>query len=99
MTIYDRLDWHVDTAVSSGQPPENAFIHIGFYLAWLIRHDLHDPRHFPPEHVDAVKQGDMTGSDLADDIDAKLTSLDLNAEGRPSATLATPRTCLRTTSC
>lgn len=82
MTAYDKLDWHFDSAVSAGQPPENAFTHIGFYLAWLIRHDLHNPRHFPPEHIAAVKQGEMTGSDLADDIDTKLTSQDMTAEGR-----------------
>lgn len=82
MAIYDKLDRHFDSAVSSGQPPENAFTHIGFYLAWLIRHDLHNQRQFPPEHLDAVKRGEMTGSDLADDIDTKLTSQDMNAEGR-----------------
>jgi hypothetical protein len=79
---YDRLDWHVDSAIAAGQPPERAFTHIGFYLEWLIRHDLHNARVFPAGHIDAVKQGEMTGSDLADDIDTKLISDDMNAEGR-----------------
>lgn len=61
------LDWHYDSAVEAGQPPENAFTHIGFYLAWLIRHDLHDAKFFPGAHVAAVKSGEMTGSDLSDD--------------------------------
>lgn len=74
MAVYDELDWHFDSALSAGQPAENAFIHIGFYLAWLIRHDLHNPRGFPPEHIKAVRRGEMTGSDLADDIDNKLLS-------------------------
>jgi hypothetical protein len=82
VAVYDKLDWHFDSAVSAGQPPENAFTHIGFYFAWLIRHDLHNPRQFPPEHVDAVKSGEMTGSNVADDIDTKLISQDMNAEGR-----------------
>jgi hypothetical protein len=81
VTSYDRIDWHVDSAIEAGQPEEQAFTHIGLYLAWLIRRDLHDPRMFPAEHVDAVKAGDMTGSDLADDIDGKLISADMNVEG------------------
>src|SRR5690349_15012547 len=43
VTSYDRIDWHLDSAIAAGQPEENAFAHIGLYLAWLIRHDLHDP--------------------------------------------------------
>lgn len=82
MAVYDKLDWHYDSAVSAGQPPENASTHIGFYLAWLIRHDLHNARFLPREHVEAVKRGEMTGSDLADDIDTKLVGQVMSAEGR-----------------
>jgi hypothetical protein len=82
MAVYDKLDWHYDSAVSAGQPAENAFTHIGFYLAWLIRHDLHNARSLPREHVEAVKRGEMTGSDLADDIDTKLVGQVMNADGR-----------------
>jgi hypothetical protein len=81
LTSYDRLDWHVDSAVEAGEPPENGFTHIGLYLAWLIRHDLHDPELFPPDHINAVKRGEMTGSDLADDIDTKLLSMEMTTEG------------------
>jgi hypothetical protein len=82
VTAYDKLDWHYGAALAAGQPKENAFTHIGFYLAWLIRHDLHDPEVFPPAHVAALNRGEMTGSDLADDIDTKLTSMNMNREGR-----------------
>ncbi len=81
MTAYDKLDWHYDAAVRAGQPAENAFTHIGLYLAWIIRHDLHDPDAFPADHVLAVKSGGMSGSDLADDIDGKLVADVLSAEG------------------
>ena len=80
-TKYDDIDYHVGPAEEAGQPPEHAFTHIGLYLAWLIRHDLHDPRWFPPEHIEAVKRGEMTGSDLADDIDSKLLSDSMTADG------------------
>jgi hypothetical protein len=79
---YDRIDWHLDSAVEAGQPEERAFAHIGLYLAWLIRHDLHDPRFLPDDHVEAVKRGEMTGSDLADDIDGKLIGDVMSDEGR-----------------
>lgn len=82
MATYDRLDWHSDSAIAGGRPPENAFTHIGLYLAWIIRHDLHNPSVFPAAHVVAVKGGEMTGSDLSDDIDSKLIPSDMNAEGR-----------------
>ena len=79
---YDRLDWHLDSAIEAGQPPENAFTHIGLYLAWLIRRQLHAPEVFPAGHVAAVKAGEMTGSDLADDVDGKLLESIMTAEGR-----------------
>lgn len=81
MSLYDKLDWHFDGAVEAGQPPENAFTHIGLYLEWLIRHGLHSPEVFSPEHVEAVLSGELTGSDLADDIETKLISADMNSEG------------------
>jgi hypothetical protein len=80
-TKYDDVGYHAGPAEEAGQPREYAFTHIGLYLAWLIRHDLHDPRGFPPEHIEAVKRGEMTGSDLADDIDWKLLSDSMTSEG------------------
>jgi hypothetical protein len=81
VTSYDRIDWHLDSAIEAGQPEEHAFAHIGLYLAWLIRRNLHEPRTFPEELVAAVKAGEMTGSDLRDVIDGKLTEADMSAEG------------------
>jgi hypothetical protein len=54
---------------------------MGLMLAWLIRHDLHDPEMWPEEHVRALKAGEMTGSDLADDCDGKLVSDMFTPEG------------------
>lgn len=78
---FDDVGWHDGPAAAAGQPREHAFTHIGIFLAWLIRHDLHDSRRFPRDHVRAVKAGSMTGSDLADDIDWKLISDEMTAEG------------------
>jgi hypothetical protein len=73
MTLYDKLNWHEG---------EHGFTHIGFFLAWLIRRDLHDPAWFSEDHVELVKRGEMTGSDLSDSIDTKLVSHVMSSEGK-----------------
>ena len=71
---FDDADYHEGAALEAGQPIEHAFTHIGLVLAWMIRHDLHDPSMFSDKHVDAVRSGSWTGSDLRDDVDGKLMS-------------------------
>ncbi len=78
---FDDIDWHEGAADAIGQPREHAFTHIGLFLTWLIRHDLHDPTSLPPDHVRAVQAGEMTGSDLADVVDGKLVSDMMTSEG------------------
>lgn len=84
MTTFDRLDWHLDAAIERGRPPENAFAHIGLFLAWLIRHDLHDPAAFPPGTatlVAGVRSGRSPGSVLREVVGDALTSDLLSLEG------------------
>jgi hypothetical protein len=78
---FDDVDYHQGAAEAAGQPIERAFTHMGLFLAWMIRHDLHDPRMFPRDHVEAIKQRSWTGSDIADDVDGKLVSDLFTAEG------------------
>jgi hypothetical protein len=78
---FDDVGWHDGPAAEAGQPREHAFTHIGIFLAWLIRNDLHDPLWFPRDHIRAVKAGSMTGSDIADDIDWKLISDEMTDDG------------------
>lgn len=78
---FDDIDWHEGAAFEADQPREHAFTHIGVYLAWLVRHDLQDARGLPEDHVRAVRPGEMTGSDLADDMDWKLISDFMTDEG------------------
>jgi hypothetical protein len=79
---YDDAGHHDDPAVEAGQPPEQGFVHIGLYLGWVIKRGLHDPATFPEDHVAAVIDGSMTGSDLRDDVDGKLVGDMLSADGR-----------------
>jgi hypothetical protein len=78
---FDDVGWHEGPAAAAGQPREHAFTHIGIFLAWLIRHDLHDAHWIPRDHIREVKAGTMTGSDIADDIDWKLVSDEMTADG------------------
>jgi hypothetical protein len=78
---FDDVDYHQGAAEAAGQPIEQAFTHMGLFLAWSIRHDLHDPRFFPADHVDRIKARTWTGSDIADDVDGKLVSDMFTAEG------------------
>lgn len=79
---YDRGDYHYDSTIAAGQPARNAFAHIGLYLAWAIRRRLHDPEIFRPEHVSLIDRGEMTGSDLEDEVDGKLHEALFTPEGR-----------------
>jgi hypothetical protein len=78
---FDDVDYHQEAAVAAGQPMAHAFTHMGLFLAWAIRHNLHDPGFFPVDHVDRIKAKTWTGSDIADDVDGKLVSDMFTAEG------------------
>lgn len=81
-TAYDKADWHDDGGAAAGQPVDRAFTHIGLYLAWLIRHDLHNPDFIRSDWAAAIKAGEMTGSDLSGAVDGVLVSDMMDAEGR-----------------
>jgi hypothetical protein len=78
---FDDVDYHQGAAEAAGQPIDQAFTHMGLLLAWAIRHDLHDPRLFPADHIDRIKDRSWSGSDIADDVDGKLVSDMFTAEG------------------
>jgi hypothetical protein len=75
---YDDLDYHIEGAITAGQPEENAATHMGLYFAWLVRRDLHNPEFFSDELVTAIKTGELSGSEALPEIDDKLVS-DLRA--------------------
>jgi hypothetical protein len=78
---YDDKEYHEEAAIEAGQPAEHGATHIGLFLSWLIRNDLHDPELFDDAHVAAIRQGEMAGSDLAGYVDGKLVSDMLTDEG------------------
>jgi hypothetical protein len=81
MTKYDDFDYHVGEAVASGQPEDDAFTHIGFMLAWLIRRGFGDAELFGPEIVQQIEDGSLRPNDLRDLTDGQLVSDMLTGEG------------------
>jgi hypothetical protein len=40
---YDLWSWHTEGAFPKDQPPEQGYVHIGIFVAWLVDHDMLDP--------------------------------------------------------
>src|SRR5919198_147747 len=57
MAVIDKLEWHVGSAIERGQPPEQGFTHIGFFLAWLMRHGLTNPGFIDDAQISALRDG------------------------------------------
>ena len=81
MAKYDDFDYHVGDAVKRGMPEDNAFTHIGFMLAWTVRHELADPEFFPGEIARQLRECELFANDLRDFTDGKLMSDMLLPEG------------------
>jgi hypothetical protein len=77
----DDWDAHEGAALDAGYPSEFGFTHIGLFLAWLIRHDMFDDSMVDARHVEKVRAGHWSGSELRDDIDGSLVDDMLTAEG------------------
>jgi len=78
---YDDDDYHVADAAEHGQPEDNAFTHIGFFLAWLIRHDLVDRVVFDARICEQVRSGVLRPNELRDLVDGGLVAEEMNSEG------------------
>ena len=78
---YDDWGWHTGGVFPADQPQINGFTHIGMYLVWIIKHDLHHLEVLGRDVADGVKAGTITANDLADTIDGKLTAEGMAPEG------------------
>ena len=81
MTTFDGLDWHLAAAAERGHPAAHAFAHIGLYLAWVIRNDLHNPDAIPADGVAAVLSGEPAGPAIRTAVHGRLRSDVLSPEG------------------
>jgi len=81
---YDDASWHFGGDYPSDLPQENAYTHIGIFLAWAIENDLVGELHRKewPEEIEAVINRSITGAKfLAENCDGKFSDEDLNELG------------------
>ena len=86
--VYDKAKYHVGGDYPEGLPSEQAFVHTGMYLGWIIDHDLYSPE-FAAECGDLIEQFKarrITGAKVYEWWDGSLTADMLNDEGNAFST-------------
>jgi hypothetical protein len=81
VTKYDDFDYHAGMAEKFGQPVDHGFTHIGFMLAWLLRHGLGQPSFVGTDIAGRLTSDRLRPNDLRDLVDGKLISDALTTEG------------------
>jgi hypothetical protein len=83
---YDDWRWHIEGQFPHDQPPEQGYVHIGIYVAWLIGRGFIDPdwiaRAGVSRAVAAVAERREAPCALRDMTDGRLASDMLAPEGR-----------------
>jgi hypothetical protein len=80
--VYDDWRWHTDGAFPAGRSPTQGYVHIGVFVAWLVRHGMADRERI----AQLGGAADITG---LMDHDGLPTSLRESTGGRLSADLLT----------
>jgi hypothetical protein len=86
--VFDDWQWHVEGAFPPDQPPEQAYVHIGVFVAWLARNDLiaADLRTGEARRpVEQLADGSGTFMALLGPTSGRLTAAMLGPEGRAFA--------------
>lgn len=81
--VYDKADWHLEGEWPEGLPEEQSFVHIGYYLGWLIDRS-HTSAEFNKDFekdIARFKKGELTAPKLLKITDGVLTSDMIDAEG------------------
>jgi hypothetical protein len=83
---YDLWRWHTEGKFPADQLPEQGYVHIGIYIAWLAFHDMLDPdwvaRSGVKRAVAAIRERQDGVCALRDMTDGRLSSDMLTAEGQ-----------------
>jgi hypothetical protein len=88
MVKFDDVSFHTDAHdFPKGAPEENGATHIGMFVTWAIRKGLFVDADAPPDAIEAVRQGTLSGRYfLLQHCDGKLTSESFSPEGDAFAT-------------
>jgi hypothetical protein len=83
---YDVWRWHIEGKFPKDQPPEQGYVHIGMYVAWLITHDMLAPDWIAGagagDAIRAVADRRETPCALREISDGRLAGEMLTTEGR-----------------
>jgi hypothetical protein len=83
---YDVWRWHTEGKFPDDQPPEQGYVHIGVFIAWLASHDMLDEDWIARSGVARAVAALRDRSDgicaLRDMTDGRLASDMLTAEGQ-----------------
>src|SRR5690606_23780558 len=77
--VYDKAKWHYEGNFPKELPCDQAFVHTGMFLGWLIEHDMIDGE-FAPE-ADRFRSGELTGAQVYKLLDGVLLDELLTEEG------------------
>lgn len=84
MKKFDDVSWHFGGKFPDNLDREQAGVHIGMYLGWLIRRGLASTflEEIAPEELTQVRNRTISGKDILFNFcDEKLTSEDVNEVG------------------
>jgi hypothetical protein len=82
---YDDWRWHTEGKFPADQPPEQGYVHIGIFVAWLAFHAMLDPdwvaKAGVKNAVTAIRERRESVTALRDMTDGRLASDMLTEEG------------------
>jgi hypothetical protein len=85
--VYDKAKYHYGGSYPDDLPIEQAFVHTGMFLGWLIDNDLYSEE-FKEDmegYIAAFKAREMTGAKIYEERDGALVDDMLNEEGNAFA--------------
>ncbi|MCM3339323.1 hypothetical protein M3650_11910 [Paenibacillus sp. MER TA 81-3] len=87
--VYDKAKYHYDGDFPADLPNEQAFVHTGLFLGWMIEHGLYsiDFEEDAEEDIAAFKQRQLTGTQIYIKWDGVLADDMLSDEGNRFATV------------
>ncbi|HEX7490733.1 MAG TPA: hypothetical protein VF337_03400 [Candidatus Limnocylindrales bacterium] len=83
---YDSWRWHTEGSFPKSQPPEQGYVHIGVFLAWLASHEMLDGdwlrRSGAEKAAASIRDRRVSVCAMRDITDGRLASDMLTAEGQ-----------------
>ena len=85
--VYDKASWHYDGDYPADLAQEQAFVHSGMFLGWIIDHDLNSDwfKEELESYISAFKKREMTGPKVFEACDGVLMADMLSDEGNAFA--------------